>query len=229
MKQEEQIISSAMHHSNAMEETQKEIQDLKRQCDEFGQSSPLLLESQQKHTELLAQLEKSRTTYELRLKDLERDIKQSNQVIKQLSQSVDSKFRDLNRPNNIITQRKDCITAEVLIICRWLLEHLPTTNLKQNQLGQTWQRFWDIQWAQCKGKLKPTSHPVQCLIGDIKYNKIGKCLYSTLSDRLHKYGLQKNDKLHPDVEKVIRAIGPVHYDNSGRVDLVAERKRWAIT
>jgi hypothetical protein len=116
------------------------------------------------------------------------------------------------------------ITIETLVLCRWLLEHLPTVSTPI--LGMRWKQFWQTHWAQCANKPKHKDHPLRQLISEKKYNTVGKNLYSTLSDRLHNYGQRVGEDLQPDVRRVMDAIGPVHFDGSGKIDLAAERKRW---
>jgi hypothetical protein len=60
----------------------------------------------------------------------------------------------------------------------------------------------------------------------VKYNRIGKGLYGTLSSFLHEYGRLRIDPLNPDVQKVVDTIIPVHYNSNGHIDIEAERRRW---
>ncbi|KAH6522573.1 hypothetical protein HBI07_215350 [Parastagonospora nodorum] len=128
---------------------------------------------------------------------------------------------DLDRTHAL---REGEVSAESLIICRWLLEYLPATRMSPGTLGLRWKQFWQEQWIQCAKKSE--SHPLKALSGDEKYNKVGKNLYSTLSDRLHKYGHQQGEVLDQKVQRVVNVIRPVHYNSDGKVDLEAERKRW---
>lgn len=116
--------------------------------------------------------------------------------------------------------------VELLVACRWLLEHLPAPNFKQQGFGNRWRLFWQSQWKQYKEDVSRDEHPLRALVGNEKYNKVGKGLYGTLSTFLHEYGHLRIDPLNPDVQKVVETISPVHYNSNGQIDIEAERRRW---
>jgi hypothetical protein len=168
-----------------------------------------------------------------RMKDMERVIEDVNiqidglrrndETYKQLIESLQRGLDELRVGSSSLRAREEgCMTAEALLLCRWLLEHLPAAHSRQEGLGYHWKQFWQSHWQRSKRE----SHPLWELAGDERYNKVGKNLYGTLSNRLHRYGHQLGDKLQPDVQRVVDVIRPVHYDASGKIDLQAERKRW---
>lgn len=118
-------------------------------------------------------------------------------------------------------------SLESLIACRWLLENLPVTTGTQKGFAVQWRSFWKFQWSQYDDSVeKNESHPIRKLKHDKKYNVVGKNLYSTLSTILHGYGHLGNVSLHPDVQTMVKAIGPIHYFKDKRIDIEAERGRW---
>jgi hypothetical protein len=118
------------------------------------------------------------------------------------------------------------LTLDDLVACRWLLENLPVTGGTQKGFGIQWRSFWQLQWNQYDDSVKSGKHPLWTLKGDERYNRVGKNLYGTLSSVLHGYGHLRNVPLHPDVQKMVKIIGPVHYNKHKEIDIEAERKRW---
>lgn len=203
-------------HNNTARVMKREIQEMNYQLEGLLQ----------KDVEISAELVRLRTAYDDRSKVTDCDILQENEISKKLIPSIQSKLKRLpNEPDRLHTRQENYITADALVLCRWLLEHLPAGNPKHERLGYHWKLFWQSQWDECRKK-KRENHPLRELVDHEKYNRIGKCLYSTLSNRLHQYGLQRGDILHPDVQRVLHVIGPLHYDDSGKVNLQAEKRRW---
>lgn len=162
-----------------------------------------------------------------KFEDLARDVQQSDENSMRLIHSLQSGLKELRNGLGLyLSNEENNITADGLILCRWLLEHLPSANPRQERLGYHWRQFWQYQWDQCRKNMKRQGHPLWKLVSDEKYNKVGRNLYGTLSHRLHRYGHQRGDKLHPDVQRILEVIRPVHYDTTGVIDLEAERKRW---
>jgi hypothetical protein len=150
-------------------------------------------------------------------------LRRNDETYKQLIESLQRGLDELRVGSSSSQAREEgYMTAEALLLCRWLLEHLPAAHPRSEGLGHHWKQFWQIHWKRSKRQ----SHPLWELAGDDRYNKVGRNLYGTLSNHLHKYGHQLGDKLHPDVQRVVDVIKAVHYDASGKIDLQAERMRW---
>lgn len=221
------VTSGATRNDDVVCEMKREIQEISRRFEESPPTSPLLDEPPQRYIEIRADLNTLRSTNEDRFGEIDCDILQKHENSKQLIQSLQSELDQLRNEISCLPIREEKhATADKLVLCRWLLENLPHGKVKDDAIGYRWRQFWQKEWDQYKKKQK--SHPLWELHGDGKNNTIGKKLYGTLSDRIHKYGQQRCEKLHPDVQRVVDAIGPVHYDGDGKIDLVAERKRWKV-
>jgi hypothetical protein len=220
-KLNERMASGAMHNVQMMENMERGIMDLKSQFEDLKQ------EPQQIDMKISTKLKKFRVANEKKLKELDCDIRHTDETSRQLIESLGREIKELRIGLGCTdTRKEERMTAEVLILCRWLLEHLPATNSGQQRLGHHWRQFWKHHWDQCKINRERKSHPLWELASDEKYNKVGRNLYGTLSERLHGYGYQLGDSLHPDVQRVVDVIRPIHYDDGGKVDLYAERMRW---
>ena len=206
-KMDERMASGAVHNQGVVRNLERELQDMTRAIEELEQKFPQADEVLRKDVEI-TELKALRVAHENSLRGIDQDLKEIR--------------NDFDR---VHTQAETCLTADKLVLCRWLLEHLPTNNVTQDRLGYYWRQFWTIQWEQCKKK-KRASHPLWGLVGDEKFYSVGKALYGTLSDRLHKYGHQRGENLSPYTQRVVDVIGPVHYDVDGKIDLEAERRRW---
>jgi hypothetical protein len=221
---DERISTGTVHVLDVVEETRRVIPTLQSQLDELRLLYPLLDELRQQVMEFPAELKRCRMESDKESKHLcssiEESILLSKSLIASLREEVNSLRNGLNTPNS------ERLTAEALLICRWLLEHLPAAELKREGFGYRWRQFWQSQWSQCEQNMKHQSHPLWELVRDAKYNKVGKNLYGTLSNGIHGYGKRQGDRLHPDVQRVLDAIKPVHYSADDRIDLEAERKRW---
>lgn len=68
--------------------------------------------------------------------------------------------------------------------------------------------------------------PLRTLKDDERYNRVGQNLYGTLSNMLHGYGHLRNVPLHPDVQTMVKTIGPIHFNKDEQIDIEAERRRW---
>lgn len=209
------------------EETKKNIAELQLKFRDLQLACPTPRNLDQRDTKLYSEMEKQRLMSEkeivglrARIEACEGRFQQFRAVSTRHTEGLCSK---LGREHTGFVERN---TAESLVICRWLLEHLPVkgmTKIPMVPLGRRWQQFWRAQWSQ---RGKKSGHPLKGLAGGEKYNKVGLNLYGTLSNRLHEYGHQQGDMLDPVVLIVVGAISPIHYCSDGKVDLGAERKRW---
>jgi hypothetical protein len=224
---DEQVTAGIVNNLKVIDETRQENSELQLQFDEFRHAYPPPSELQQWDTKLSAGLEQCRLTSEKELQKLHCSIQEnkaaSQQLITDLKGQIEELRADLDR---LHTQEERSLAADVLMICRWLLENLPSPDTKYKGFGYRWGQFWQSQWSQCKNNTKRKDHPLQGLPRDEMYNDIGKNLYSTLSERVHGYGDQRGEKLHPDVLKVLDVIRPVHFKDDGAINLKAEKKRW---
>lgn len=228
-KLDERVSSGAMHDDEIIEEMKRDIEELDRQSKELQLTAWLRDEPRLWDVKMSAELDKFRTTNEKRLKKLSCNVQQSDITSKQLIRSLESRLDKLrNELGRVHTHEEKHANADALDVCRWLLENLPAGNTRMYGFGCCWRQFWDKQWNQCTKKTKRDSHPLWEVISDEKYNSVGRHLYSTLSNRLHEYGHQRGEKLHPDAQRVVDAIRPVHYDKDGKINLAAERKRWTV-
>jgi hypothetical protein len=117
-------------------------------------------------------------------------------------------------------------SLESLVACRWLLENLPAASDNQKGFGSEWRSFWKLQWSQCENLVKCSNHPLRTLKGDERYNRVVQNLYGTLSNMRHGYGHLRNVPLHPDVQALVKTIGPIHFNKDKQIDIEAERRRW---
>ncbi|KAF2108915.1 hypothetical protein BDV96DRAFT_605343 [Lophiotrema nucula] len=223
---DERVTSGAVHGDEAIKETKLEVQEMSRRVEELQLMSPLLNQARQRSVELSNEFKNLRTACGKMTERLACRIQRSDETSKQLIQSLRSEVEELLKQFAYSNVREEgYITAEALVLCRWLLEHLPAARLTQESFSLRWKQFWRRQWDQCK-KVRRASHPLWELVNDERFNRVGVKLYGTLSERLHHYGHQRGDELHADVQRVLDVIRPVHYDDNGKVDLEAERKRW---
>ncbi|KAF2652915.1 hypothetical protein K491DRAFT_760023 [Lophiostoma macrostomum CBS 122681] len=147
------------------------------------------------------------------------------QIMESLRTEYDGQLDELRDRLCHLTSREQLYAGgESLLACRWLLEHLPPKST-YGEGGYRWKRYWQKEWEKCTGK-SLENHPLSELINEEKYNRIGENLYRTLSNRLHQYGARRGEKLDTDVQKVVDAIKPIHYQADGSIDLKAERQRW---
>ncbi|KAL1602133.1 hypothetical protein SLS59_004818 [Nothophoma quercina] len=171
-------------------------------------------------TKLQADISKLRSTVVSQPK------KPPDQLLTSLKQQIEDLDAKLTRSHAPTQAHR--FTAEDLATCRWLLEHLPGGPWIQGRVGLRWGQYWQKHWTRCRLEVQRRNHPIWQLARDERFHKVGKELYATLSDRLHKYGALKGDALLPDVQRVVDAIKPVHFHDDGKVDLQAEKGRWLV-
>jgi hypothetical protein len=225
-KVDERMASSAMHEQTMIEDMKQKVQELSLQIEELRLTPIVRNEARCMDLEDSTEIVTLRTAYEKKLEGLGSNIHQNDETSKQLIKSLQSGIKELRSEfDHFKAREEESFTADALIVCRWLLEHLPLANLKEDWIGLRWKRFWEGQWDRCK-KAERESHPLWKLSRDGRYNGIGKNLYGTLSKRIHGYGHQRSDRLPPDVQLVVDAIKPVHYHDNGKINLKAERARW---
>jgi hypothetical protein len=220
----ERVASDALHNINVLDETRQDVANLQSMFHKLRLACPIPSNLRQRDAKLRSEIEQRRLVSDQQLKGLQTSIENCERIFQQhtmmFTRQIEELHTDLGRTHAL---REGQVSAESLIICRWLLEYVPATRMSPGTLGLRWKQFWQEQWIQCA---KSESHPLKVLSGDDKYNKVGKNLYSTLSDRLHKYGHQQGEVLDQKVQRVVDVIRPVHYNSDGKVDLEAERKRW---
>jgi predicted nucleotidyltransferase len=224
---DKRVTSGAVHEIDVIEKTRQELQEMNQQMKELRLTSLAPDRSQQGHDNLLVTMEKSQVAIEDEFEGLFRDIRESHETAKRLNELLQ---KGADQPQHRMpcshAQKEDLITAEGLVLCRWLLEHLPATTARHGMLSHHWKQFWNSQWKQGKETKRGESHPLWGLIGEERYNRVGKALYSTLSSRIHGYGQFRGERLPPDVQRVVDKIKPIHFRKDGKINLEAERLRW---
>jgi hypothetical protein len=224
---DKRVASAGLSNLELTKEIRQQLRDLQLQCNRLRSAYTTPSDSQQWNLKLLTELESQRATWQRELHCLRSMIesseaKSTRTIAAPAEQVEESRTRSINSNS----PKNKHPSVEAVVACRWLLEHLPSTTPIQHGFGNQWRLFWQNQWTQYKKKASRDDHPLRGLAGDEKYNKVGKGLYSTLSNLLHEYGRLRMQPLDPDVQKVVDTISPVYYNSDGWIDLEAERGRW---
>jgi hypothetical protein len=224
---EERVASASLINLNLTEETKQHVKALLLQCNKLRSTLATSSHRQQYDSNVSAEFQQQRRAWEKELKCIRSRIEESEVMIERrfVTLAVQTKKCCTNFDHPTIPSN-ECRGVELLVACRWLLEHLPDPNSKQQGLGNRWRLFWQSQWKQYKQDASRDDHPLRALVSDEKYNRVGKGLYSTLSNFIHEYGRLRIDPLDPDVQKVVDTIRPVHYNSKGQINIEAERRRW---
>jgi hypothetical protein len=224
---DERVTSEILGHCGLMKEIRRQVMSLQLRNDKLRSAQISSDNSQQRNLKLLVELQRQREAWEGKLQHLDSRLKDSEARVQfdiaKLAEQIERSCTALTYSS---LSTKACPNVEVLVACRWLLEHLPPENPIRQGLGNRWRLFWQSQWKEYQTGESGNDHPLKSLIGDEKYNKVGKDLYRTLSNLLHEYGRLRVNPLGPLVEKVLKAISPVHYKSDGQIDLGLERRRW---
>lgn len=225
---DKRVFSEVSNHHDLMEKMRQQVVDLLLQCDKLSSAQELSKKSQQRNWELSVGLQTQCEAWEKELQCLDSKIEGSDarfqREIAMLAEQIKGSGMILAQSN---VSKSAHPNVELLVACRWLLEHLPAGGSLQHGFGLRWKLFWQNQWKAYWKGARGDGHPLRGLFGDEKYNKVGKRLYGTLSNFLHGYGRLRVDPLESDVQKVVETISPVHYKNDGQIDLESERRRWS--
>ena len=229
--------SSNKQHQKDIDRAKQEVVVVQQQIDNLRLVCAQQNATQQPNAQLSTQLETVRKQLQADISKLQSTVvsqpkKHPDQLLTSLKQQIEDLDAKLTRSHAATEDHR--FTAEDLATCRWLLEHLPGGPWVQGRAGLKWGQYWHAHWTRCR--LATTQqqhqgqrhHPIWQLARDERFHKVGKELYATLSDRLHKYGALRGDALQPDVQRVVDAIKPVHFHGDGKVDLQAEKGRWLV-
>jgi len=221
------VASAGLINLNLAEETRQHVRTLLQQYNKLQSTLATSSHPQQCDSNVSAELQRQRRAWEKELQCLRSRIEESEAVTeRQLVTLAEQTKKGCTNISHPTVPSNEWRRVEVLVACRWLLEHLPAPNSKQQGFGNRWRLFWQSQWKQYKQGASCEDHPLHALVGDEKYNRVGKGLYGTLSSFLHEYGRLRIDPLNSDVQRVVDSISPVHYNSNGQIDIEAERRRW---
>lgn len=224
---DERIASEISGHCGLMKQIRQHVMSLQLQCDKLRSARMSSFDSQQRNSKLLVELQRQREAREEELQCFDSRIQDSEA---RLQRDIATLTEQIEECRTTLTYQslstKACPNVEVLVACRWLLEHLPAGNPIRQGFGNRWRLFWQSQWKEHKNGKSGNGHPLRSLIGDERYNKVGKGLYGTLSTFLHEYGRLRITPLGSLVQEVLELISPVYYKSDGQIDLESERKRW---
>ncbi|KAF2710500.1 hypothetical protein K504DRAFT_466910 [Pleomassaria siparia CBS 279.74] len=218
-KLDNQAKSSAVHTDNAVAELKREIKELSRRLGHTPPLSPVLEQALEVDSGIGAEPQNLGVVDQDAIDAILRKNEDSEQLIKTLQTGLLELRDEFTRLQDV------SVMADRLDGCRWLLENLPAGKSIYGSGALRWKGFWAKEWDHCIRKRRK-SHPLWRLNGEEKYNMVGKKLYATLSKRLHDYGEQRGERLHPDVQRVLDAIRAVNFDADGKIDIEAERRRW---
>jgi hypothetical protein len=221
------IASEILSRRGLMKEIRQHIASLQLECEKLQSAQTLSVNSQQRNSKLLVELQRQCRATEGELQCLDSRIVDSEVRVQRniatLAQQIEERRTATTYPG---LSTDACPNVEVLVACRWLLEHLPPGPPARQGFGNRWRLYWQSQWKEYKNGKSGHSHPLRSLVGDERYYKAGSGLYGTLSSFLHEYGRLRVDPLDSIVQKVLDTIGPVHYKRDGQIDLNLERARW---
>jgi hypothetical protein len=208
-------------------ETRQHVITLLQQYNKLQSTLATSSHPQQCDSNVSVEHQRQRRAWEKELQCLRSRIEESEAVTeRRLVTLAEQTKKDCTNISHPTVPSNECRRVELLVACRWLLEHLPAPNSKQQGFGNRWRLFWQSQWKQYKQDVSRDDHPLRALVCDEKYNRVGRGLYGTLSSFLHEYGRLRIDPLNPDVQKVVDTISSVHYNSNGQIDIEAERRRW---
>ena len=221
------VMSAKLMNLNLADDTKQHVENLALQCNELRSTVATLSHSQQCDGNVSLELQKQQKVWESELQCLRSRIEKNETMnarcLITMAEQIKKSCINIGHPS---TASSGTQNVELLVACRWLLEHLPAFDSKQQGFANRWRLFWQAQWKQYRQNTSRDDHPLRTLICDEKYNKVGNGLYRTLSSFLHEYGRLRIDPLDPDVQKVVDVISPMHYDSNGLIDIKAERQRW---
>ncbi|KAF2621095.1 hypothetical protein BU25DRAFT_426742 [Macroventuria anomochaeta] len=223
----ERVASEGSINLQLMEETRQQVRDLQLQCNDLRLGQTTSSHSQQCNSKLSTELQRQNRAWGKEFECLHSRIEESEarcrRHIATFPEQID---KDRTESSHLDGLRQEGPSVEALVACRWLLEHLPAANSVHPGFGNRWRMFWQSQWSQFRVEAGHDDHPLRGLVDDEKYNRVGNGLYGTLSNFLHEYGHLRIKPLHPDVQKVVDTISPMHYNSDGQIDLEAEKRRW---
>lgn len=221
------IASEISGNRGLMKDIRQHIMRLQLQCEKLVSAQVSSVKSQERNSQLLVELQRQCTGREEELQCLDSRIVDNEARAQRdfaiLAEQIEERRTSSTYQDSSTTA---CSNVEVLVACRWLLEHLPAGPPVRQGFGNRWRLFWQSQWKEYKNGKRGHNHPLRSLIGDERYNKVGQGLYGTLSNFLHGYGRLRVSPLDSVVQKVLEAISPVHYMSDGQIDLELERARW---
>jgi len=224
---DERVVSVRLMSLNLADDTKQHVENLALQYNELRSTVASLSRSQQCDVNVSSELQRQRRAWEKELQRLRSRLEKNEimnaQCLITMSEQVKESCISINHPTTVSSGTQD---VELLVACRWLLEHLPAFDSRQQGFGNRWRLSWQAQWKQYRQNTSRDDHPLRTLVCDEKYNKVGNGLYRTLSGFLHEYGRLRTNPLDPDVQKVVDVISPTHYDSNGQIDIEAERQRW---
>jgi hypothetical protein len=221
------VASSSLINLDLTKEAKQHVETLLLQCNKLRSTLATSSHPQRYDSNVSAELQRQRSAWEEELKCIRSRIEESEAMVERrlVTLAEQTKKGCINVDHPTIPYN-ECRGIELLVTCRWLLEHLPAPTFKQQGLGNRWRLFWQSQWKQYKQDASRDDHPLRALVDEEKYNSVGKGLYGTLSSFLHEFGRLRIHPLNPDVQKVVDTIRPVHYNSNGQINIEAERKRW---
>ncbi|KAJ4983418.1 hypothetical protein SVAN01_11070 [Stagonosporopsis vannaccii] len=223
------VTSKISASQERIEQMEQELLTLGAQCQSLSLACGTMAKSKQCVSLLSEELQTHQRTWAEQLESLRNNIYKTEANCQRSIAALTGRMRRDGEDSGVAHAPKHASsTLEDLVVCRWLLENLPTTTDAKKGFGNKWRKFWEIEWVKCENSLAYCDHPLRTLKSDEKYDRIGKHLYSTLSNILHGYGRLRNVPLHPDVQILVNTIRPVHYNKDKEIDIEAERTRWLI-
>lgn len=224
---DERVTFEGSSNLKRVERMEQEIGVLRVQCGRLSLACETMVEPEDCVSLVSTKLQSHQRAWGRQLACLQNNICKSeanfNRSIAALAEQM---RRDRMGGGGAYAPKHASSSLESLVACRWLLENLPAASDNQKGFGSEWRSFWTLQWSQCESIVKCGNHPLRTLKDDERYNRVGQNLYGTLSNMLHGYGHLRNVPLHPDVQTMVKTIGPIHFNKDEQIDIEAERRRW---